>query len=52
LLIIGVLNAGLVLLHVNPNLQQVVIGAVILGAVLTDRNQCGMNFNFLKKKAK
>jgi len=52
LLIIGVLNAGLALLHVNPNLQQVVIGAVILGAVLTDRNQFGMKFNFLKKKAK
>jgi len=52
LLIIGVLNAGLALLHVNPNLQQVVIGAVILGAVLTDRNQFGMNLNFLKKKAK
>ncbi len=51
LLIIGVLNAGLALLHVNPNLQQVVIGAVILGAVLTDRNQ----FNFslrIKKKIK
>lgn len=37
LLIIGVLNNGLSLLHVNPNLQQVVIGAVILAAVLTDR---------------
>ncbi len=52
LLIIGVLNDGLALLHVNPNLQQVVIGAVILGAVLTDRNQFGYSFNFLKKKAK
>ena len=37
LLIIGVLNNGLSLLHVNPNLQQVVIGGVILAAVLTDR---------------
>ena len=37
LLIIGVLNNGLSLLHVNPNLQAVVIGAVILAAVLTDR---------------
>ena len=37
LLIIGVLNNGLSLLHVNPNLQQVVVGAVILAAVLTDR---------------
>lgn len=37
LLIIGVLNNGLSLLHVNPNLQPVVIGAVILAAVLTDR---------------
>jgi ribose transport system permease protein len=37
LLIIGVLNNGLSLLHVNPNLQSVVIGAVILAAVLTDR---------------
>ena len=49
LLIIGVLNAGLALLHVNPNLQQVVIGAVILGAVLTDRNQ--FNFKLSRKKA-
>lgn len=48
LLIIGVLNAGLALLHVNPNLQQVVIGAVILGAVLTDRNQ--FNFSIKRKK--
>lgn len=38
LLIVGVLNNGLSLLHVNPNLQQVVVGAVILAAVLTDRN--------------
>ena len=37
LLIIGVLNNGLSLLHVNPNLQAVVIGLVILAAVLTDR---------------
>jgi ribose transport system permease protein len=37
LLIIGVLNNGLSLLHVNPNLQAVVIGIVILAAVLTDR---------------
>lgn len=37
LLIIGVLNNGLSLLSVNPNLQAVVIGAVILAAVLTDR---------------
>lgn len=48
LLIIGVLNAGLALLHVNPNLQQVVIGAVILAAVLSDRNQ----FNFARKLRK
>ena len=52
LLIIGVLNDGLALLHVNPNLQQVVIGAVILGAVLTDRNQFGYSLKFLKKKGK
>ena len=38
LLIVGVLNNGLSLLHVNPNLQQVVVGAVILAAVLSDRN--------------
>ena len=50
LLIIGVLNAGLALLHVNPNLQQVVIGTVILGAVLTDRNQ--FNFKLFNKKAR
>lgn len=37
LLIIGVLNNGLSLLHVNPNLQAVVIGVVILAAVLSDR---------------
>jgi ribose transport system permease protein len=37
LLIIGVLNNGLSLLHVNPNLQEVVVGVVILAAVLTDR---------------
>ena len=41
LLIVGVLNNGLSLLHVNPNLQQVVVGAVILAAVLTDRNWSG-----------
>ena len=52
LLIIGVLNAGLALLHVNPNLQQVVIGAVILGAVLTDRNQFGIKFKIGRKKNK
>ena len=38
LLIVGVLNNGMSLLHVNPNLQPVVMGAVILAAVLTDRN--------------
>ena len=37
LLIIGVLNNGLALKGVNPNLQAVVIGVVILAAVLTDR---------------
>ena len=37
LLIIGVLNNGLSLLHVNPNLQAVVIGVVILAAGLADR---------------
>ena len=37
LLIIGVLNNGLSLLNVNPNLQAVVIGVVILAAVLSDR---------------
>lgn len=37
LLIIGVLNNGLALLGINPNLQAVVIGVVILAAVLTDR---------------
>jgi ribose transport system permease protein len=37
LLIIGGLNNGLSLLHVNPNLQEVVVGVVILAAVLTDR---------------
>lgn len=50
LLIIGVLNVGLALLHVNPNLQQVVIGAVILGAVLTDRNQFNFNLKIRRKK--
>lgn len=52
LLIIGVLNDGLALLHINPNLTQVVIGAVILGAVLTDRNQFGYSMKFFKKKGK
>lgn len=37
LLIIGVLNNGMSLLNVSPNLQPVVIGAAILVAVLTDR---------------
>jgi ribose transport system permease protein len=37
LLIIGVLNNGLSLLGVSPNLQPVVLGAVIVAAVLTDR---------------
>jgi len=37
LLIIGVLNNGMSLLNVSPNLQPVVIGAVIVAAVLTDR---------------
>ena len=41
LLIVGVLNNGLSLLHVNPNLQPVVIGGVILAAVLTNRNWVG-----------
>jgi ribose transport system permease protein len=36
LLIIGVLNNGLTLLNVSPNLQPVVIGAVIILAVLSD----------------
>jgi len=49
LLIIGVLNAGLALLHVNPNLQQVVIGAVILGAVLTDRSQFNFSLKFKRR---
>ncbi len=38
LLIVGILNNGMSLLHVNPNLQPVVIGAVILAAVLSDRD--------------
>lgn len=38
LLIIGVLNNGLALMGVNPNLQAVVIGLVIIAAVLTDRS--------------
>jgi ribose transport system permease protein len=37
LLIIGVLNNGLALLGVSSNLQPVVLGAVIVAAVLTDR---------------
>lgn len=37
LLVIGVLNNGLSLLNVNPNLQPVVLGAVIVAAVMTDR---------------
>ena len=37
LLIIGVLNNGLSLLGVSPNLQPVVLGAVIVLAVMTDR---------------
>jgi ribose transport system permease protein len=36
LLIIGVVNNGLTLLNVSPNLQPVVIGAVIILAVLAD----------------
>jgi ribose transport system permease protein len=37
LLIIGVLNNGMALLDVSPNLQPVVIGVTIVLAVLTDR---------------
>ena len=37
LLIIGVLNNGLSLLNVSPNLQPVVLGVVIVAAVMTDR---------------
>ena len=37
LLIIGVLNNGMALLDVSPNLQPVVIGITIVLAVLTDR---------------
>lgn len=37
LLIIGVLNNGMSLLNVSPNLQPVVIGLAIIVAVLTDR---------------
>jgi ribose transport system permease protein len=37
LMIIGVLNNGMSLLNVSPNLQPVVIGAAIIVAVLTDR---------------
>lgn len=38
LLIIGVLNNGMSLLNVSPNLQPVVIGIAIIVAVLTDRS--------------
>lgn len=37
LLIIGVLNNGMSLLNVSPNLQPVVIGIAIIAAVITDR---------------
>jgi ribose transport system permease protein len=37
LLIIGVVNDGLALLNVSPYLQQVVLGAVIVIAAMTDR---------------
>ncbi|GEP27425.1 ABC transporter permease [Cryobacterium levicorallinum] len=37
LLIIGVLNNGMSLLNVSPNLQPVVVGFVIVAAVMTDR---------------
>lgn len=37
LLIIGVLNNGMSLLNVSPNLQPVVIGVVIIAAVMSDR---------------
>ena len=37
LLIIGVLQNGMSLIDVSPNLQPVVIGAAIILAVLTDR---------------
>lgn len=37
LMIIGVLNNGMSLLNVSPNLQPVVIGVAIIIAVLTDR---------------
>lgn len=37
LMIIGVLNNGMSLLNVSPNLQPVVIGGAIIVAVLTDR---------------
>lgn len=39
LLIIGVINNGLSQLNVSANLEPVVIGAVILAAVLTDRGR-------------
>ena len=38
-LIIGVINDGLNLLNVSPNLEPVVVGAVIVAAVVTDRNR-------------
>lgn len=46
LLIIGVVNNGLTLLNVSPNLQPVVIGAVIILAVLSD----GRLFSFLRRR--
>lgn len=52
LLIVGVLNNGLSLLHVNPNLQQVVVGAVILAAVLTDRNWSGGSLSRLTRSVR
>ncbi|TFD63340.1 ABC transporter permease [Cryobacterium sp. Hh38] len=41
LLIIGVLNNGMSLLNVSPNLQPVVVGFVIVAAVMTDRRTSG-----------
>jgi ribose transport system permease protein len=37
LMIVGVLNNGMNLMNVSPNLQPVVIGVVIIAAVMTDR---------------
>lgn len=48
LLIIGVVNNGLTLLNVSPNLQPVVIGAVIVLAVLSDGHLLGL---FRRRKA-